>query len=67
MTRKTYEIGEKVYFKDTGNFAGEVLGVNEIYWSGDEYRLITYYIKPEEGFNRRVSSEELLEVPVEKC
>ena len=64
--RRTYNIGQKVYYKDSGDLAGEVLGVNEVYWSEDNFSLVTYYIMTEKGFNRRVSSKELKELPVEK-
>ena len=64
--RRTYSIGQKVYYKNSGDFAGEVMGVNEVYWSGDDFHLVTYYVKSEKGFNRRISSKELQELPIEK-
>jgi len=67
MLRRTYEIGEKVYYKKTGSFAGEVLGVNEVYWSHDDYSSVTYHIRSGEGFVRRIDSSELKELPTEKC
>ena len=66
MARRTYEIGQKVYYKATGDFAGEVLGVNEVYWSGDEYSLVTYYVRSKEGSTRRIISHDLKELPIEK-
>lgn len=66
MPKKTYDIGEKVFFRETGNLAGEVLGVNEIYWSCDKWRSITYFLKLENGSTRNVSSADLLELPTEK-
>ena len=63
--RKTYSLGEKVFYKDK-RYAGIVIGCRETYWSDNHRSEVTYRICLENGRERNVPGTELLEVPNEK-
>ncbi|MBM38441.1 MAG: hypothetical protein CMO97_05150 [Woeseia sp.] len=63
--RKTYSLGEKVFYKDK-RYAGIVVGCRETYWSDDQHSEVNYRIRLENGRERNVPGSELLDVPNEK-
>ena len=62
MKKAEYELGDTLYYKDTGLLAGKVIGVRETYWSMDDFSSVTYVVSTPRGRVRRISGDEIAQL-----
>ena len=62
MKRAKHELGDTLYYKNTGTLVGELIGIRETYWSMDDFACITYVVSTPQGRVRRISGDEIVQL-----
>ena len=59
MKKTEFEIGDTVYYSNSSELIGKVVGVRETYWSGDNHSSVVYIVSTPAGKLKRVCSDEV--------